>query len=130
MNVYKRRRKALTNIRNEPVERTPKDSPYSYDTFQLFKDISWNEGDAADHSDRMWECDPEKYNKCCRSVWNNSGQYFYDREPEDIEKFLQLYFDDPSIKLTGVEESCNSSNGYPYWTFYMKGESFNSHTTE
>jgi hypothetical protein len=52
-------------------------------------------------------------------VWNNEGQYFNNRKPQDIEIFLSKYLE-KSITLTGIEEGCNVSNGYPYWIFYYK----------
>jgi hypothetical protein len=60
-----------------------------------------------------------KYNKCCLNIWNDESQYFTNRTPKDIEKFLSLYLG-KYIELTLIMEGCNVSNGYPYWVFYYK----------
>ena len=117
-----RRVRYSTNIHGERIERTPREYPYSYDPFVVFKDPAWTDNDTAVYSDRLRQWDWEKYNQCCEKVWNNHGQYFSARKPEEIQRFLQLYFDDPTLILTGIEEGCNCSNGYPFWVFYMKGE--------
>ena len=110
------------NIHGERVERTPREYPYSYDPFQVFKDPAWTDRDAVVYSDRMHQWDWEKYDRCCEKVWNDRRQSFSGREPAEIERFLQLYFEDPTLTLTGIEAGCNYSNGYPFWVFYMKGE--------
>lgn len=46
------------------------------------------------------------------------GQYFNNRKPEEIEKFLSQYLTN-RIKLTAIMEGCNVSNGFPYWIFFM-----------
>lgn len=110
------------NIHGERVERTPREYPYSYDPFQVFKDPAWTDRDAVVYSDRMYQWDWEKYDRCCEKVWNDRRQSFSGRDPAEIERFLQLYFEDPTLMLTGIEAGCNYSNGYPFWVFYMKGE--------
>jgi hypothetical protein len=101
-------------IDGKPVTRTKNEYPYSYDPFVVWED---NHGKSSVvYSDRLYQWDYEKYNKCCQKVWNNEGQYFSQRQPQDIEKFLTLYFNKP-IKLTLIMEGCNVSNGYPYWIF-------------
>ena len=101
MRQMRRRVRYSVNIHGERVERTPREYPYSYDPFQVFKDPAWADTDAVVYSDRMLQCG---------------------REPAEIEKFLQLYFEDPTLVLTGIEAGCNYSNGYPFWVFYMRGE--------
>lgn len=108
------------NIHGERVERTPREFPYSYDPFVVFKDPSWTDRDTVVYSDRLHEWDWQKYNRCCMEVWNNEGQLFGGRKPADIERFLRLYNEDPGLKLTGIEEGCNYSNGYPFWVFYYR----------
>jgi len=63
--------------------------------------------------------DYKKFNECCKKVWGNEGQYFSNREPKDIEKFLSLYWN-KKIELTAIEECCNVSSGYPIWIFYYE----------
>lgn len=107
-----------TNIRGKRVERTIYEHPYSYDAFVLFKDPEWSEHDMADYSDRLREWNRAKFNECCMAVWGNKGHDFAERSACDVEKFLRLYYDDDKLRLTGIEQECNVSSGYPYWIFY------------
>lgn len=108
------------NLKGERVERTFWDFPYTYDPFLLWKDEDYNEQNTISvYSDRLMHWDFEKFNECCQKVFNNTGQYFNNRAPWDIEKFLSLYLE-KEIKLTAIEESCNVSSGYPYWIFYYE----------
>lgn len=89
--------------------------PYSYEEFYLHN--TRRKYNAVDYSDRLVEWDYDKYNKCCQEVWGDQGQWFDSRRPEEIEKFLQLYHNEPKIKLAAIIEGCNVSSGYPYWVF-------------
>lgn len=105
------------------IQRTKGEYPYSYSDFLLWvKDFKYikNPECSVVCSDRLYKWDSKKYNKCCREVWGNEGQYFDCREAEDIEKFLRLYNDDPDLELRKIAEGCNVSNGYPYWVFWYK----------
>ena len=76
------------------------------------------EGTHGVYSDRMNGWDHNKYNECCRKVWNNEGQLFYeDRSPAEVEKFLRLYIEDDTLVLCKITRYENQSNGYPYWRF-------------
>jgi len=110
---------SFRDLNGNLVNRSKFDYPYSYDEFVFWiGDYKKGESETV-YSDRLYSWDSEKYNKCCLKVWNNKGQYFDNRKPEDIEKFLSLYMD-MKIKLTAIVEGCNVSNGYPYWVFYYK----------
>lgn len=63
--------------------------------------------------------DYKKYNRLCKEIWGDESQYFDDRQPKDIEKFLSMFFD-REIKLARIREECNQSSGYPYWRFDYK----------
>lgn len=107
------------DLDGNPVKRTKEEYPYSYDAYVVWKkDYRKGKGNAV-YSDRLLQWDYDKYNKYSKEVWNNEGQYFNDRRPEDIEKFLSLYFG-KNIKLTVIMEGCNVSNGYPYWVFFYE----------
>lgn len=68
------------------------------------------------YSDRLFQWDPEKYNRCCMAIWNNNGQWFHHRKPTDIEKFLSMYFDKPiTLNLSVCIE--NRATGFPCWRF-------------
>lgn len=100
----------------ETIERTKHTDPYTYEPFTLWG--SKTNSEQGVYSDRLYGW---KFNKCCNDVWGNSGQCFDSREPSDIEKFLQLYYNKPDLKLEWVVEGCNVSNGYPYWYFGFSG---------
>lgn len=108
------------DLDGNPVKKTKDEYPYSYDPYVVWKgDYDKEKISNVVYSDRLWEWDSKKYNECCQEVWNNHGQYFYNREPEDIERFLSKYFR-RNIKLTVILEGCNVSNGYPVWVFYYE----------
>lgn len=108
----------ICNIEGKPVERDKRNWPYSYDRFVVWKG-DWNETDCAVYSDRLRQWDAKKYRECCKQVWPNGGDTFSQRSPSSIEQFLSLYYGQ-QVKLTGIEEGCNVSNGFPYWIFYYK----------
>lgn len=106
-----------------PVQRSKDEWPYSYsDHLVWFKDSKYikklPKSCSTIYSDRLYQWDHTKYNKCCKEVWNNEGQYFNNRDPKDIEKFLSLYYDRP-IELLKIGECCNVSSGYPIWIFFF-----------
>lgn len=69
------------------------------------------------YSDRLYQWDWEKYNKCHKEVWGNEGQMFCNYDFANIEKFLNLYYPNRNLKLIYVEQQENASNGFPYWRF-------------
>lgn len=70
------------------------------------------------YSDRMHQWDYKKFNRCCKEVWGNEGQYFDPpaRTPAQIEQFLTLYRGKPT-KLIRIVRQVNVSNGFPLWFF-------------
>lgn len=112
--------KELTDIHGRPIEKTPRSYPYSFDTYCVFKSNEWSSMDSGDYSDRLLQWDSKKFATCMKEVWGErAGQYFDNKEPKDIEKFLSLYHG-KNLELTGIEKACNQWNGYPYWIFYYK----------
>lgn len=106
-------------LNGKVIERTKEKYPYSYDPFSVWvKEYNKNKSKTV-YSDRLLQWDYDKYNKCSLEVWDSVAQIFYNREPKDIEKFLNLYLN-IEIKLTAIEEGCNVSNGYPYWVFHYE----------
>lgn len=118
MDMYGELLSVVCNIEGKPVKQDKANWPYSYDRFVIWKG-AWSKTDRAVYSDRLYQWDSKKYNECCKQVWPNSVDFFSQKAPLDIERFLSLYFGQ-QIKLTGIEEGCNVSNGYPYWIFYYK----------
>ena len=79
--------------------------------------ISGVEPTSSVYSDRLFQWNPEKYNRCSREVWNNEGQDFSARVPDDIEKFLRKYFEKEDLVLCQILQGENHSSGYPVWRF-------------
>lgn len=71
------------------------------------------------YSDRLYQWNSEKYDKCCKKVWNNVGQWFEERckNPENIQTFLSLYFE-KECDLVAVITTTNVSTGFPLSCFY------------
>lgn len=110
---------SFVDLDGNPVKETPRSSPYRYDSFVVWKDRDFDKKKCdAVYSDRLFQWDNEKYNKCHKEVFNDEGQYFYQTDPKKIEKFLSLYFEE-EIKLTAIMEGCNVANGFPCWTFFF-----------
>jgi len=101
------------------VNRTKEKYPYSYDFFVTYDNRSKVITNNTVYSDRMWEWDSVKYDKCTKEIWNDCRQVFFNSSPQDIEKFLQLYFNNGNLILTLIMEGCNQSSGYPLWRFDM-----------
>ena len=95
------------------------DGPMKYDGGVIQYGFGVDEKvDSSVYSDRLYGWDSKKYNKVCREVWGNEGQYFYpDRQPEDIEKFLRIILNNENIVLKRVLRFENACNGFPYWRF-------------
>lgn len=106
------------DIKGNLVTRVPEIYPYSYDKFAIWEN-GYSLKDCAVYSDRLYQLNADKYNSCCEKIWGNRGQMFYDRDIDDIEKFLSMYYE-KSVTLTGIEQGCNVSNGFPFWIFYYR----------
>ena len=107
------------NLDGKPVERDKHNWPYSYDPYVVWKGNYIKGENETVYSDRLMQWNYEKFNKCCKEVWDNEGQYFSGRSATEIERFLSLYFE-KEIELTVIMQGCNVSSGYPYWIFYFK----------
>ena len=104
-------------IDGQPIERNPRDYPYSYTRFCIYKDM-WLPTDEVVWSDRLQGYDnhDDLFKKHL-----GTGQYYSSKEPDDIEAFLSDLFG-YRIRLTGIEEECNYMTGYPYWLLYFRKE--------
>jgi hypothetical protein len=113
------------DIDGKVIERPKSKYPYSYSSFCIFNACQEKlaTADKEKHliisvdSDRLFMCDPDRYNFSSLKVFGNKGQNFNTRTPELIEKFLQTYYSDKSIILLKIIEGCNVSNGFPFWHF-------------
>ena len=97
------------------IKRTPDNYSYSYDAYVIVKNAEKYEHTV--YSDRLFQFDSGKYNKFCQKHFGNEGQYWDNRSEEKIEAFLRDYYDKPDLRLIGIMQGCNVSNGYPYWVF-------------
>lgn len=109
----------FVDLNEKPIKRTPFSHPYNYDEYVIWKNSCGVDNSNAVYSDRLYQWDYEKYNKCCQETFKNQGQSFDKREPKEIEKFLSMYFE-KEIKLTAVTQGCNQATGYPYWVFFYE----------
>jgi hypothetical protein len=110
---------SYVDLKGNNVTRTRETHPYGYDAYVIWKGDYVDGQGSSEYSDRLLQWDWDKFNSCSREVWGNEAQYFNNRQPEDIERFLGLYFD-KNVKLTALMEGCNVSNGYPYWIFFFE----------
>lgn len=107
-----------------PIERMPYEYPYSYDGY-----VEWRGGENKEvtgtvYSDRLFQWDYEKYNRCMNQVFGNEKQMFDPHDHEKIEQMLRLYMEEPDLKLILQMKYCNKSSGYPLWRFdYSTGKS-------
>lgn len=106
------------------VSKNKYEYPYSYDCHVTWQTTGFgyghnfrNEELYFDYSDRLLQYDHNKFNSCSREVWSNEQQIFRHRFPNEIEKFLQLYFSETDLELVVIGEGANVSTGYPYWVF-------------
>jgi len=102
-----------------PIARTPLTHPYSYDSYVIWGNSDGNSSGAL-YSDRLFQWNPEKYNRLCVKHFGDKGQHFDNRDPAKVEAFLRDYFDKPKLVLTMIMRGCNVSSGYPLWIFFYK----------
>lgn len=106
------------NLAGKLQEYSQREYPYSYSEYAIYNSGEWSENDYAVYSDRLrsWY-DDDTYNKAAEKHLK-PGQW-YVQDPEDVQNFLSELFG-YKIKLTGIEQGCNVSNGFPYWIFYYR----------
>jgi hypothetical protein len=118
-----------------PITRTKRTHPYSYEAFLVWGTpwyrMSKEDRAASDavYDDRMRQWDYEKYESAQRQAFTTRGS-FSQCSPAEIEKFLQLYYSDHTIKLLTLLEGCNVSNGYPYWVFRFTSDGIKARAAE
>lgn len=110
------------DIYGNAIKRTPFTNPYNYDEYVIWRrDSNTDEPcdlskSSAVYSDRLFQWDPEKYNRCCKEVFGDIGQYFNTRNPDKIQQFLSIYFE-KDVELLAIVQGCNQFSGFPYWIF-------------
>ena len=68
------------------------------------------------YSDRMFNWDSNKFNRCCKKCFGNTGQWFNNRSKKDIDRFLSMYLE-KEVNTFLIVCYENRSNGFPYWRF-------------
>ena len=102
-------------IDGQPQERSCKEYPYSYTRYCIFNN-GWKKADHVVWSDRLHnEPHYEKIKEEILGIGDNFARF----PPHKIQEFLSKLFG-YEVKLTGIEEECNCSNGYPYWLLYYR----------
>ena len=109
-------------IDGHAVERTPREYPYSYTRFCLWKN-GYKKTDMVAWSDRLRD-QYENFDEIKNKVLGIGG-YFSRCKPEDIQEFMRKLMKNDAITVTGMEEECNAMNGYPYWLIYFRIEEVN-----
>jgi hypothetical protein len=105
-----------------PVKRTKKDYPYSYDPYVIYRNGKNSDVTDSVYSDRLFQWDPKLYNELSEKHFGNKGQFFSNRNIESIEKFLADYLNFKDLKLIVLMEGANFSSGYPYWVFFFRAK--------
>ena len=105
---------------DRPIERTPHEYPYSYDSFVIHRVGANEDATSTIYSDRILQWDYKKARKLMAKHFGESGDYWNNREPKKIEKFLREYCKDKTIEIVYIMEHCNRSSGYPLWSFHYK----------
>ena len=103
-------------ISGKPSIRLPEDYPYSYSDYCVYKN-GYRQGDNQAWSDRLMQQYPN-YSTLWEEICGTC-QFYIMYPPEQISKFLSTLFGEEVI-LTGMEQSCNACNGYPYWVLYYR----------
>jgi len=114
----------FTDLYGNPIEKTPYSHPYDFDQHVIWVSNKFDKNKiySAEYSDRMLQWDIEKFERCLQEVFGNQKQYFDDRDPKDIEKFLIKYFGH-KLKLVAIEKCCYFPTGYPIWIFHFEDKS-------
>lgn len=120
-------KRLFVDLDGKVIDKPKSEYPYNYSDFCTYnapKDIlkkleddKLNYNNGGIYSDRLFTQNPERYNNSMLEVFGNKSQYFDDKSPMKIEKFLQIFYQDESLVLRKIIESCNQSSGYPCWYF-------------
>lgn len=105
-----------TALDGTPAARTPADSPYYYDRYALFRS-NWKTTDLCLQSKDVIH--HKNYGTYSLRLFHNKGQWFSKRDPLLVQILLSMILKKPVI-LTGIEEECHASNGYPCWYFWYR----------
>lgn len=118
------RHNVLYNLDGNVVERTPLSHPYNYEEYVVWKsnDFQKDSHYSAVYSDRLYQWDASKYDRCREEVFGEHSQSWDGKKPSDIERFLSIYLQ-TKVKLQAIVKGCNAAYGSPYWVFFYEEDS-------
>jgi hypothetical protein len=70
-----------------------------------------------EYDDRLEQYDPEKHESAWEAAVAECGNR---RTARRIERYLQLYFDDPSIEIVAIRTGTRPFDGYPWHVYGFK----------
>jgi len=101
------------------IERTPRSHPYSYDGYVIWRGGVSSDANGTIYTDRLSQWDYKKCERLKQKHFGNTGDYWDNRKPSDIEAFLSDWLE-KQVKLILLMQYCNVSNGYPLWRLDYK----------
>lgn len=113
----------FTDVLGNTIERPEITHPYNFSSHATWAHPSHSDpipegfDRIHEYTDRILSQDYNKNNDICKKVFGNIGQYWDNRSPSDVERFLRLYHGNDSIKLLVIYKHCNQASGYPIWSF-------------
>jgi len=108
----------LVDLNGNRIKKTPRTHPYSYDAHVIWRGGENEEITRCIYTDRLLQWDWDKHNMLCQKHFGDERQYWNDRDPEKIEKFLQDWTGREDLTLIVVMQMCNISSGYPVWSLH------------
>lgn len=109
-------KKVYRDIYGKKVEKNPVDYPTSYDEYvRIFNFPEKNDNIIT--TDEMIAQNEEKYNECCRKMYNQKNPQFRLRDLHSLHSFISMYLGQ-NVLVTAFTEGCNKETGLPYWGFY------------
>lgn len=107
----------LVDEHGNPIERTPAEYPYNYDTHVIKRWGDNEEVNGTAWSDRLKREFPDQFQKYFNGHWG------WDEATHDqLKDFLNDCFDYKIEKVILLMKGCNQFSGFPYWVVQYKYE--------
>lgn len=112
------------DIYGNPVKRTRKEFPWSYDPVVIFKLACFEEKDTAFYSDQVdGEFSEKEQDKAMeitgKKMFGGEFEHFSWKNPHDVEGYLSILMR-RNLKVTAITEGANLETGNPYWIVYVQ----------
>lgn len=110
------------DINGNPVKRNPRDYPYTYDPFVIYKGDDFSrDGNESFYSDRLSLWYDANEIKDLRNKYSiDHGDYFWAYNSVNMLNMFLTDLMKRHVRITAIIEHCNVSNGYPIWLVYFK----------